>query len=182
MIYNVLVYNTNALTKHSELDVTGDETTWEFMGYGDPGSGIMSHVIGKPGVSKGGQTVIISDPHRIRPCAYVHRHKFHGKIKGLTAGGTEVQTILKKVLPMVEGAEEGNVKKIFRLHPHSTWDNYFCGDNIMNWIGQNGFGTTMTIRRDCLPKAILGKYLHKKKTGSGPREKKWLASFIPLLQ
>ena len=51
---------------------------------------------------------------------------------------------------MAEG-EEGYKIKIFCEHPHSTWENYFSGDQIMNWLGGNGFGAKMTCRGDRLP-------------------------------
>jgi hypothetical protein len=54
-------------------------------------------------------------------------------------------------------------KKIFREKPHSTWDNYFSGDMILNWLGENGFSSTMTCRRDRLPAEIPGHFLHKGK-------------------
>jgi hypothetical protein len=55
----------------------GDETTWGHQGFGEAGSGVVGQILGKPGVSKGGQTVVVSDVDRIRPRAYVHRHKMH---------------------------------------------------------------------------------------------------------
>ena len=58
----------------------------------------------------------------------------------------------------------GNKQQIFSEKPHSTWDNFFSGDNIMDWLGRNGFGATMTCRRDRLPVAVSGHYMHKKKT------------------
>ena len=64
---------------------------------------------------------------------------------------------------MVEG-DDTNKIKIFRKHPHSTWENCFSGDQIMNWIGGNGFGYTLACRRDRLPGDIEGCYLHKNKT------------------
>jgi hypothetical protein len=38
----------------------------------------------------------------------------------------------------------------------------------MDWLGKNGFGATMTCRRDRLPGGVPGEYFHKKKTGTGP--------------
>ena len=38
--------------------------------------------------------------------------------------------------------------------PHSTWDNYFSGDQATNWLGRNGFGATMACRRYWLPGGI----------------------------
>ena len=56
---------------------------------------------------------------------------------------------------MVEGEEED--EKSFREHPHSTWERYFSGDNIMDWLGGNGFGSTMTCRSYWLQGDIEGK-------------------------
>ena len=60
---------------------------------------------------------------------------------------------------------------IFRQKPHCTWDNYFSGDAILDWLGDNGFGATMTCRRDRLPKDVKGEFLHKKKTDTSTRTK-----------
>ena len=38
-----------------------DETTWGHQGFGEAGSGVLDQILGKPGISKGGQTVIVSD-------------------------------------------------------------------------------------------------------------------------
>jgi hypothetical protein len=55
--------------------------------------------------------------------------------------------------------------------PHMTWDNYFSGCLVMRFLGELGFGATMTCRRDRLPKEIPETNLHKKKTDSSPRPK-----------
>ena len=75
--YKVLVHNVNAITKSCGLDMCADETTWGHQGFGEAGSGVLGQILGKPGITKGGQTVICSDVDRIRPRAYVHRHKCH---------------------------------------------------------------------------------------------------------
>jgi hypothetical protein len=176
-IYKVLFHNVNALTKFAELDQTGDETTWGHGGFGEAGSGIIGRVRDKPGKTKGGQIVLTSDVHRIRPRAYLHRHKLHEKPAGWNAmGPLEVRMILEQLGSMV--IEEDNstntmisTRNIFREKPHSTWDNYFSGDLIMNWIGDNGFAATMTCRRDRLPSIIPGEFLHKKKTDGSQRSK-----------
>jgi hypothetical protein len=72
-IYKVLVHNVNAITAACALDMCGDETSWGHQGFGEAGTGVVGQILGKPGISKGGQTVIISDVGRIRPRAYVHR-------------------------------------------------------------------------------------------------------------
>ena len=77
LIYKVITSNVNNITKHACLDLTGDETAWGHAGYGETGSGITGRIMNKPGISKGGQVVIISDTRRIRPCSYMHRHKLH---------------------------------------------------------------------------------------------------------
>jgi hypothetical protein len=39
---------------------------------------------------------------------------------------------------------------------------------IMDWLGRNGFGATVTCPCGCLPGGVPGEYFHKKKTGTGP--------------
>jgi len=170
-IYEVLVHNVNALTKHAELDLCGDETTWGHGGYGEAGSGLVGRILGKPGVTKGGQIVLVSDVHRIRPRAFLHRHKLHVKPPGWTAmGPLEARRIMEQLGSMTLGEPPRRTRQVFREKPHTTWDNYFSGDKISDWAGQNGFGATMTCRRDRLP--IRGdEVLHKKKTDSGKRPK-----------
>ena len=74
LIYDVLTSNVRAITKRAELDLTGDETSWGFMGYGEAGTKVVSRIMGKPGISKGGQTVIVSATnHSEKSRAYVSR-------------------------------------------------------------------------------------------------------------
>jgi hypothetical protein len=173
MLWDVIFANVNAITKHAELDLCGDETTWGHGGFGEAGSGLVGRIMGKPGISKGGQIVMISDVNRIRPRAYVHRHKLHTKAPGWTTQGPfEVRMIMEMITPMIEGQEPLlGQRQIYREKPHSTWDNYFSGDKIFSWLGENGFGSTMTCRRDRLPKEIPAENLHKKKTSSDARPK-----------
>ena len=86
----------------------------------------------------------------------MHRHKLHVNHPGFNLwGNIEVKEIMEVMKLMVEG-EEGDKRKIFREHLHSTWENYFSGEQIMNWLGGNEFGSTMTCRRDRLPGEIEG--------------------------
>ena len=43
-------------------------------------------------------------------------------------------------------------------------DNFFSGEKIANWIGENGYACTMKCRRDRLPSGVPGKFFHKKRT------------------
>ena len=86
-IYKCIVHNVNYLTEHAELDATIDETTFATASPGEKGASITFRVIDKPNVSKGGQTVLVCDSHRVRPRAYYHRHKLHPKPDGWTASG-----------------------------------------------------------------------------------------------
>lgn len=56
-------------------------------------------------------------------------------------------------------------KIIFKKPPHFTADNHFSGDNVMDYVGQKGFGITVTCRRDRLPDG-LKMYLHHEKKDS----------------
>ena len=178
LIFKVIVNNVNNITKYASLDLCGDETTWGHAGYGEAGSGITGRIMNKPGISKGGQIVVITDSNRIRPRAYIHRHKLHTMPDNWTlTGQSEVRNIVEQLLPHVEGEPaDPSVKKIFKEKFHSTWDNYFSGDVIMDWLGTNGFSATMTCRRDRLPSGVPGKYLHKQKTLASHRTK--IARFL----
>ena len=77
----------NYLSKHAELDTKIDKMTFATASPGDKGDNVTFHVIGKPNVSKGGQTVLVCDSYRVRPRAYYYRHKLHPKPDGWTASG-----------------------------------------------------------------------------------------------
>ena len=136
----------------AELDCTIDETTFATASPGESGAaGVTYRIVGKPNVSKGGQTVLVCDAHHIQPRAYYHRHKLHVKPDGWTASGMiEARWLLEKLEPMVDEEKNKNnkMKKIYRSKPHVTMDNYFSGVNICDWIGRKGFGATMACRRD----------------------------------
>ena len=127
--------------------------------------------MGNPGVLKGGNIVMLSDVNRMRPRAYLHRHKLHEKPTGWKASGPlEVIPIMEKVGRMVmygEDTEDGSTKKLFRAKPDTTWYNYFSGDHVMDWLGQNGFGATMTCRRDRLTSGVPNHFLHLKNRYKG---------------
>ena len=59
-------------------------------------------IANKPGVTRGGQIVLVSDIDRIRPRVYIHRHKKrenHFKKGGM--GMTEVMTLLDMLEPCI---------------------------------------------------------------------------------
>lgn len=171
LIYDVLISNLNAVTKYAEADQCGDETTWGHGGYGEAGSGLAGRIMGKPGITRGGQIVVISDVSRCRPRAFVHRHKLHERPRGFVEGPNEVRMIVEQIMPLIEGQEADSRRQIWKVMPHMTWDNYFSGCIILNLLGELGLGATVTCRRDRLPKEITDTYLHKKKTDSSPRPK-----------
>ena len=71
----------------------------------------------------------------------------------------------EKITPLTVGEDQKpGAKQIFKLKPHFTYYNYFSGDLIMNYLGENGFGAVTTCRRDCLPSNITSKCFHKLKT------------------
>ena len=181
-IFNTLVHNTNALTKHSCLDLSGDETTWIHAGWAEPGSGIINSRIEKPGGPKGGQLAVVSDVDRIRIRAYVHRHKLHPKHFS-HEGANEVKLICDQLLEMVDDGtmhapynpqrdpDVWSPKKMLREKPHITWDNCFSGDQMMTYAAEKGIGITCTVNRGRLPKGTPSKYLHKSRTDVDPRSK-----------
>jgi hypothetical protein len=105
--------------------------------------------------------------------------------KGFTQEGpSEVYLLCKQLEPMVINNREDDVinevsiknlidgkeymvpvNKIYAKHPHITAENHFSGENVMNFIGENGFGITCTCRRDQYPPGIKS-YLNHDKVAS----------------
>jgi hypothetical protein len=83
MIFDVIISNINYLTKEAALDMCGDETTYAHEGYGEVDLGLVRLIMGKPGVTRGGQIVIVNDVGRIRPRAYTHCHRCHEGERGV---------------------------------------------------------------------------------------------------
>ena len=129
LIYDVIIKNTVSLTKKGALDLTGDETSWGHQGYGEKGAGNLFRVVGKPGISKGGQTALVSATNRIRPYWYQHRHRFNTRYPPhmRAAGPAEVRTCINPLEELVEGRGDENKKKIFKKGPHITFNNFFQG-------------------------------------------------------
>jgi hypothetical protein len=83
-IYKCIINNINELSYSSDLDLCGDETTWAHNGYGEASTGVLTQVMDKPGVTKGGQSVLISDAYHDQARAHLHWHKCHKQILGFT--------------------------------------------------------------------------------------------------
>ena len=57
-IYCILFENAIALTRNTELDLAGNETSQTHQRYGERSKSIIKRIPRKPGVSKGGQIVV----------------------------------------------------------------------------------------------------------------------------
>jgi hypothetical protein len=178
LIFKCIIHNTNALTKRTGLDGCGDETSFGHQGFGEPDSGVISLIIGKPGICRGGQIVLYSDVDRMRPRAYLPRHKLHDYAY-TQKGPSEVRMIYEQLELLMKPVESDVVRFrrpiIMNSKPHITWDNFFSGDDILHYAAEKGFGLTMTSRRDRLPGCsgggIPSKYWHKEKTNHLARAK-----------
>jgi len=181
LIYDVLVTNVNAITGKAALDLAGDETTYAHEGYGEPLTSLVSRIMGKPGVTRGGQIVLVSDIDWIRPRAYLHRHKCHDNEWSLQ-GPSEVKHILDQLdNHIVNEVNSAMGTAIFAQKPHITWDNFFSGEAIAEYAAANGYGMTTTLRCDRFPKGIPKKHFHFAKTlpgASRPRAAKFLTPIV----
>jgi len=132
----------------------------------------------------GGQTTIVIDVHHRYPRAYIHRHSLQTpatRPPGFRQEGpSEVDNLCEEIKHMVEGVEKSSVsimnyidgkeytvpkKKIYKQRPHIVADNHFSGENVMEYIGQQGFGITTTCRRDRFPPGLKD-YVHHDKVPS----------------
>ena len=113
LVYKAITHNTCALTKYAELDLCGDESSWAHQGFGEKGARNLWRIPNKPGVSKGGQVLIVLAVNRICPYFYQHRHKFtkkYGKPTFDSEGPAEVCTAINELEKMIEGnADEGKI-------------------------------------------------------------------------
>lgn len=71
-IFDAIVSNCNEMTKYADDDLCADETSCAHSGYGEAGSDILTRRKGKPGLTRGLQTVMVFDVNRMRPRAYCH--------------------------------------------------------------------------------------------------------------
>ncbi|KAG7340792.1 hypothetical protein IV203_024335 [Nitzschia inconspicua] len=142
-----MIHNVRVISERASLDLCGDETTWGHQGYGEKGSGVLQRIMNKPGITKGMQTVLLCDAYRFRVYAYHHRHKMH------------------------KGWPEWS-KKQDPTEVRSLMETISGGDELMNWLGTNGYSATMTCRRDRLPSDIPRHFLHHEKTDPGSKPAK----------
>ena len=132
------------------------------------------------------------------PRAYIHRHKLtaNHRPKGFNSEGPAemvqmvsqidrllVQDNYNEVEMMKDGPgtlHEYKMKPIYTQKPHITADNYFSGDNVMDYLGERGYGMTCTCRRDRLP-SQMKPYLHHEKVNSADSKVKVMRKNLLLL-
>jgi hypothetical protein len=159
MIFDVIISNVNYLTKEAALDMCSDETTYAHEGgYGEVDSGL---IMGKPGVTRSGQIVIVNDVGRIRPRAYTHHHRCHEGESGV-GGRNEVKHLVTKLLKELWTVV--NPQGILREKPHITCDNFFSVMNVAILCADQGVGMTSTLRCDCFPQGVPKYFFHGQKT------------------
>ena len=121
LIYKVIVNNTNSISLKADENQVIDETTWGHRGFGESGTGLTGRLRNKK-VSKGGQTVLMMDRHRLRLRAYMHPTKIYDElyqeeVNGWTrAGPFELKCLSDKLLQMVDG-EDGITKTCSEKNP-----------------------------------------------------------------
>ena len=70
------------------------------------------------------------------------------------------------IMNLLRGKEYTVPKKmIYSKLPHLTADNHFFDKNIMNYIGESGFGVTTICHHDCFSKGLKD-YCHHEKVPS----------------
>eukprot|EP00957_Ditylum_brightwellii_P045068 3418435-Ditylum_brightwellii.AAC.1 len=124
-------------------------------------------IINKPGISKGGQIVLLCDQYGICLHAYAHHHKLWDWPTDFTEGTNEERIVIIKLDDMIIAEGDKQVKKIFMNRPTIKWDKYLSQNTIFDYAGGNGFGLLVTVRQDMLPKGVLPQYLCKKPTDPG---------------
>jgi len=131
-IWDVICHNTNVITLFAELDLCVDETSFAFNGWGKAGISLFGLVMGKPNVTHGGQSCLTSDVHQIWLRTYLHQHKLHHKYYNCN-GRNEVQLLWERLQPLFQ-PNTYRTRGIFCPKPHMTCDNFFSGNDIVNYV------------------------------------------------
>ena len=76
-IWRFLIHNVNFLKNHAAFDICGDETSWATDSYGEAGAGITGQISKNHGLTKGDQTVLVSDIHCVSLRVYRNRQNLH---------------------------------------------------------------------------------------------------------
>jgi hypothetical protein len=76
-IYDTFTKNVNFFTKYAKMDLCGELMSWAHWGYGKAEFGLVGCVMGKPGMTRGDPSVIISDVIWTHPWEYIHHYKKH---------------------------------------------------------------------------------------------------------
>ena len=162
--WDVMTHNMNCLIKRASLDLTADETTCACMSYGGLA---LYRVSGKPGVTKGGQNVVLLDSHRRYIHAWIPRNSLNPRPSPFNQEGpAELKLLVDIIDPLVTGRQqpaEDKRRKLWSVPPHITFDNHFFGCHVMHYIGVRGYKATCTCRRDRFPSAVPKWYFHHKK-------------------
>ena len=170
LVPGTVVSNTNA-----NVGVRGLGLRWRRdhvfrAGLREAGSGVIPEIAGKPGLTSGGQGVILVDRDRVRARAFYPRHKLQPKRDGVGAQGpNEVLGMLAKVRPMIIGGNQvTGVRQILTRPPFTCRGNHFPGDDLYTHedVGDT-FPIMGTVRRDRLPREVASRYMHKLKTQPG---------------
>ncbi len=82
--------------------------------------------------------------------------------------------------PTSNSFDKYRMKKIYETPPHIVADNHFSGEEVMDFLGWKGYGTTMTNRRDRFPKG-LKPYLHHDKVVAGCQKAKAFCYEMPIV-
>ena len=159
LVWDVMTFNMNLLIKRAGKDATMDETTWPNSSYAD-----MHNKFVNKKTNMGGQHVLLLDAKRRYIYAYTARHKFYEPENGWTAmGPVEVKRMMDIVRPLIIGNKQDpddKRRQIFEEPPHLTMDNFFSGDTVTKYLGEQGWKGTMTCRRDRLPNGVDKKHFN----------------------
>lgn len=113
---------------------------------------------GKPGVTKGGQNLVVLDSwwsyiqawyqlHGLNPKMYENSFNQQGPHEAKTLANLLDSLIIGNKLWGWESCHQ-----IFLKPPHLTFNKHFSGCHVMHLLTSNGYQATCTCQHSCLPK------------------------------
>ena len=100
LIYQTIVYNTNAITKYTDKYQVVDEITWSHTGYRELGSRLTERPMNKK-VNFSGQTTIMTDSCQFHPHAIIYQHKLHPNLSMTRRETTELKYLFLDIEQML---------------------------------------------------------------------------------
>ena len=79
MMWDVIIHYFNTMPDYVGLYMCGDEPSWCQQVWDEANSVLAFKIVNRPGVSKGGKIVMVTDLDSFLPIVYEHQNNIHNQ-------------------------------------------------------------------------------------------------------